>query len=111
MTDIERVRQMVALAREGRLPAVGALFNASHASMRDDFEISCTDLEVAVEAAITHGALCARMTGGGFGPRLRAHRPHDSGDSSRHARLLPTNGFSAPSCFAVTAGGPTWRGS
>ena len=67
MTEIERVRQTVALLRAGRLPEVGPLFNASHASMRDDFEISCPELDVAVEVARAHGALGARMTGGGFG--------------------------------------------
>jgi galactokinase len=41
VTEIERVRQTVALLRAGRLPEVGPLFDASHASMRDDFEISC----------------------------------------------------------------------
>src|ERR1019366_5200298 len=67
VTEIERVRQTVALLREGRLPEVGSLFNASHASMRDDFEISCAELDLAVQTATTHGALGARMTGGGFG--------------------------------------------
>ena len=40
---------------------------ASHASMRDDFEISCRELDLAVETARASGALGARMTGGGFG--------------------------------------------
>jgi galactokinase len=58
VTEIERVRQVVALLRAGHLTDVGRLFSASHASMRDDFEISCVELDVAVEAA-AHGA---RMT-------------------------------------------------
>ena len=40
---------------------------ASHASMRDDFEITVAEVDVAVEAALTAGAYGARMTGGGFG--------------------------------------------
>ena len=66
MSEIERVRKTVALLLEGRIPEVGSLFNASHASMRDDFEISCAELDLAVEAATAHGALGARMTGWGI---------------------------------------------
>ena len=47
--------------------AVGDVLDASHASMRDDFEISCRELDLAVESARAAGALGARMTGGGFG--------------------------------------------
>ena len=61
-------------------PSLAAALDASHASMRDDFEISCRELDLAVETARAAGALGARMTGGGFGgsavalvPRLRAH--------------------------------------
>ncbi|GAB3278948.1 galactokinase [Kineosporia babensis] len=45
----------------------GRLMTASHASMRDDFEITCLEIDVAVEVSLEHGALGARMTGGGFG--------------------------------------------
>jgi galactokinase len=78
VTEIDRVSQTVALLREGRLPDVGPLFNASHLSMRDDFGISCAELDVAVEVATTHGALGARMTGGGFGGSAIALVPTDS---------------------------------
>jgi len=67
VTEIERVRQLVVLLRAGRMPEVGSLFNASHAFLRDDFEVSCVELDIAVETATTHGALGARMTGGWFG--------------------------------------------
>ncbi len=46
---------------------VGRLFDASHRSMRDDFEISCPELDCAVAVAVQAGAVAARMTGGGFG--------------------------------------------
>ena len=46
---------------------VGRLFAASHLSMRDDFEISCPELDLAVATAVEAGAVGARMTGGGFG--------------------------------------------
>jgi galactokinase len=113
VTEIERVRQTVALLLEGRLSEVGPLFNASHVSMRDDFKISCAELDVAVEAATTHGALGARMTGGGFGGSAIALVPTDSTADVTSAVIhaFADSGFSAPHCFAVTAGGPARRES
>ena len=72
VTEIQRVRDTVAaLARSDGSPsdwsAVGRLFDASHASLRDDYEVSCAELDLAVETAREAGALGARMTGGGFG--------------------------------------------
>ena len=46
---------------------VGRQFLASHVSMRDDFEISCPELDTVVQTAVEAGAVGARMTGGGFG--------------------------------------------
>jgi galactokinase len=113
VTEIERVRQTVALLRARRLPDVGPVFNASHASMRDDFEISCVELDVAVEAATAHGALGARMTGGGFGGSAIALVPTDSTAEVTSAviQAFADKGFRAPNCFAVTAGGPAQRES
>jgi galactokinase len=113
VTEIERVRQTVALLREGRLPEVGSLFNASHASMRDDFEISCAELDVAVDSATTHGALGARMTGGGFGGSAIALVPTHSTTQVTAAVIqgFADKGFGAPNCFAVTAGGAARRES
>jgi galactokinase len=66
-TENQRVRETVdALDRED-LPALAALFAASHASLRDDYEVSTPTLDGVVEAALAAGALGARMTGGGFG--------------------------------------------
>jgi len=111
VSEIERVRKTVALLLEGRIPEVGSLFNASHASMRDDFEISCAELDVAVEAATTHGALGARMTGGGFGGSAIALVPTEDMQEVTAAvvRAFADNEFGAPHCFAVTAGGPARR--
>jgi len=111
VTEIERVRQTVALLRAGRLPAVGPLFDASHASMRDDFEISCAELDVAVQAATAHGALGARMTGGGFGGAAIALVPFGSTAevTGAVAHAFACNGFGVPHCFAITAGGPARR--
>jgi len=67
LAEITRVQEFVALLDAGRLRDVGPLLDASHASLRDDYEVSCRELDVAVEAARAAGALGARMTGGGFG--------------------------------------------
>lgn len=113
VTEIERVRQSVALLQAGRLSDVGPVFNASHVSMRDDFEISCAELDVAVETATNHGALGARMTGGGFGGSAIALVPGDSTAqvTSSVIRAFADKGFGAPDIFAVTAEGPARRES
>lgn len=67
VTEMERVRQTVRLLDDGALREVGPLLDASHASLRDDYEVSCLELDLAVAAARDAGALGARMTGGGFG--------------------------------------------
>jgi galactokinase len=67
VTEIARVEDVVALLRAGHTTDIGAFLTASHESLRDDYEVSCPELDVAVEAALAAGALGARMTGGGFG--------------------------------------------
>jgi len=67
VTEIRRVEDAVALMHAGRLRDVGPLFTASHVSLRDDFEITVPELDVAVDTALAAGVLGARMTGGGFG--------------------------------------------
>jgi galactokinase len=52
----------------GNLARVGELMAKSHVSLRDDYQVSCTELDVAVDTALAqHGVYGARMTGGGFG--------------------------------------------
>jgi galactokinase len=67
ITENARVLDVVSLLRQGRVRETGPLLTASHVSMRDDFEISCPELDVAVDTALATGALGARLTGGGFG--------------------------------------------
>ena len=67
VTEIARVLSFVDLLRDGRLDEVGPLMDASHASLRDDYEVSCRELDLTVTVARAAGALGARMTGGGFG--------------------------------------------
>jgi galactokinase len=67
VTEIDRVRATVDALAAGDWATVGRIFRESHVSMRDDFEISCAELDVAVTTAVEAGAVGARMTGGGFG--------------------------------------------
>ncbi|GAA3426836.1 galactokinase [Streptosporangium nondiastaticum] len=67
VTENHRVEAVIGLLRAGAVQEIGALLNASHLSLRDQFEVSCPELDVAVEAAVRGGARGARMTGGGFG--------------------------------------------
>ena len=67
VTENQRVLDTVRTLREHGPGAIGPLLDASHVSMRDDFEISVHELDLAVETAQANGAIGARMTGGGFG--------------------------------------------
>ncbi|OIH98040.1 MULTISPECIES: galactokinase [unclassified Curtobacterium] len=67
VTEDQRVLDTVRTLREQGPRAIGPLLVASHESMRDDFEISVPELDLAVASAVAHGAVGARMTGGGFG--------------------------------------------
>ncbi len=67
VTEITRVNEAVAAIDARDYELLGEVFLASHASLRDDFEVSCAELDVIVERTTALGALGARMTGGGFG--------------------------------------------
>ena len=67
VTEDQRVLDTVRTLREQGPGAIGPLLDASHVSMRDDFEISVPELDLAVATAQANGAIGARMTGGGFG--------------------------------------------
>ncbi|MEO8432269.1 MAG: galactokinase [Acidobacteriota bacterium] len=78
VTENARVLEAADALRRGDLPMLGALFNASHDSQRDDFEVSVPEVDRIVEAAREEeGVLGARLTGGGFGGSvvLLAHAP------------------------------------
>ncbi|MEU4846130.1 galactokinase [Streptomyces gilvosporeus] len=67
VTENHRVEEVIARLDAGEIRAIGPLLTAGHASLRDDFAISCAELDLAVDTALAAGALGARMTGGGFG--------------------------------------------
>lgn len=67
VTENQRVLDAMTALAAGDYPGLGRLMTASHASMRDDYEITEASVDLAVEVALAEGALGARMTGGGFG--------------------------------------------
>ena len=95
VTEIDRVAATVEAVRAGDWRAVGAMFLASHVSMRDDFEISCPELDVAVSTAAEAGA---RMTGGGFGGSAIALVPEERLEAVANAIdvAFAAGGFGAP---------------
>ncbi len=108
VSEIQRVRDAVAALQEERFDDLGVLFTSSHVSLRDDFEVSCAELDTAVEAALAAGALGARMTGGGFGGSAIALVRAESVAAVIAAVevTFAERGFTSPVCFpAVAAGG------
>jgi galactokinase len=67
VTEDRRVLDVVDLLEAGDVRGIGPLLTASHVSLRDDYDVSCPELDLVVDTALAAGALGARMTGGGFG--------------------------------------------
>ena len=105
VTENQRVLDTVDVLRDLGPIGIGDLLDASHRSMRDDFEISVRELDLAVETATSNGAIGARMTGGGFGGAAIALIRSD--DLSRLEVAIngafAEHGFSQPDTFVVTA--------
>ncbi len=105
VTENQRVLDTVDALRASGPLAIGELLDASHVSMRDDFEISVPELDLAVETAQANGAIGARMTGGGFGGAAIALVP-SSGISRIQVAIdgaFAEHGFEQPTMFTVTA--------
>jgi galactokinase len=101
VTENQRVLDTVALLRQGEVRAIGPLLTASHASMRDDYEITVPQVDVAVRTALSAGAYGARMTGGGFGGCILALIDADAADTVAGAirDAFAANGFGEPAAF------------
>ena len=67
VSEMARTLEAVAVLKRKDFVALGALITQSHISLRDDYEVSCPELNCAVNTALAYGALGARMVGGGFG--------------------------------------------
>lgn len=103
VTENERTRTALEFARKGNLAGLPPLLNESHASMRDDYEITVPTVDLAVETALAQGALGARMTGGGFGGCIIAWCP--AGQAERIGSAIrdafEKAGFQEPSWFTT----------
>lgn len=99
LTEIQRTRDFVAELRGEWNPEVlGDLMNASHESLRYDYQVTCAELDTAVAAARQAGAYGARMTGGGFGGCAIALVKRDMVESVVRAvaKDFASAGFGAP---------------
>ncbi|MBN9643284.1 galactokinase [Corynebacterium mendelii] len=85
VSEIERTAGAVEELKRADFKAFGVSMCASHASLRDDYEVTCPELDSAVDAAMEAGALGARMTGGGFGGSAIALIPADTVDKVAEA--------------------------
>ncbi len=106
LSEVRRVDEFVAALRVDDWAPLGAILDASHASLRDDFEVSCEELDVAVETARAAGALGARMTGGGFGGSAIALVPAADLDEVTRAvtAAFTGRGWVEPECFVAEPG-------
>jgi galactokinase len=113
VTENQRVLDTVQTLREHGPRAIGDLLLASHASMRDDFEISVPELDTAVDAAMSAGAIGARMTGGGFGGAAIALVENALVPTVRDAAAtaFAASGFTAPTIFTVVPSAGAGRDS
>lgn len=101
VTEIARVQDAVIALRASDFVALGALINQSHNSLRDDYTVSCPELDVAVDASLAAGALGARMVGGGFGGSAIALIQADAVAQTREAvtKAFESHGFKKPRFF------------
>lgn len=78
-SEIRRTQAAAEALRHGDLAEFGRLMSESHRSLRDDYEVSCAELDELVQIALSvPGALGARMTGGGFGGCIVALLPESA---------------------------------
>ncbi|MFF7123244.1 MULTISPECIES: galactokinase [unclassified Streptomyces] len=108
VTEDQRVERVVSLLRAGETRAIGPVLTEGHASLRDDFRISCPELDLVVDTALTNGALGARMTGGGFGGSAIVLAEATDVDTLTKAveEAFAAAGFTSPRVFeAVPAAG------
>ncbi|WP_329485593.1 galactokinase [Kitasatospora sp. NBC_01246] len=104
VTEDDRVRQATALLDAGDLAGIGAVLTAGHASLRDDYAVSCPETDLAADTAVAAGALGARMTGGGFGGSVIALVHQDDADRVTAAvtAAFAAAGHALPRSFAAT---------
>lgn len=102
VTEMKRVMDAVTVLEAKDFTSLGVLLNQSHESLRDDYTVSCPELNCAVDAAISAGALGARMVGGGFGGSAIAliHAAHTQETISTIEKAFAAHQFKAPRFFS-----------
>ena len=78
VSEMERVEAAEIALKNNDFALVGALMNQSHASLRDQYEVSCEELDLICDLSLSHGAMGARMMGGGFGGSAIVLTPKNS---------------------------------
>jgi len=111
VTENRRVEEVIACLDAGRTRAIGPLLTAGHASLRDDFKISCRELDLAVDTALAAGALGARMTGGGFGGSaiVLVEEAAATAVGAAVTEAFAAAGHAAPRIFEAVAGAGAHR--
>jgi galactokinase len=101
VTEMQRVLDCVDALSASDFEKVGRLINQSHTSLRDDYTVSCPELDTAVDAALAAGALGSRMVGGGFGGSaialIQASKTAETIKGIE--RAFSSKGFKAPRFF------------
>jgi galactokinase len=118
ISEIERTLHAAEGVRASNWPTVGQLMYASHASLRDDYEVSCPELDAIVDIAqsigIKGGVFGCRMTGGGFGgctvalvesSKVAAISTQIAAEYERRTRIKPTLFVSRPAAGATVLKG------
>ena len=101
ITEIARVKLAISALSSGDFAEFGHLISQTHISLRDDFEVSCAELNCAVDTALANGALGARMVGGGFGGSAIALAPQSQMANIQNEidKSFIAAGFMAPRFF------------
>jgi len=101
VTEIQRVLDAVIALEKSDFKELGKLINASHESLRDDYTVSCPELDCAVDASLAAGALGARMVGGGFGGSAIALIKAENVESTKLAiqNAFESKSYKAPRFF------------
>ncbi|MFJ7272305.1 galactokinase [Streptomyces sp. NPDC099050] len=104
VTENARVADVVAHLRAGRIAAIGPILSEGHASLRDDYRISCAESDLVVDTVLDAGGLGARQTGGGFGGSVIALVAEDRAAAigASVTRAFRTAGYREPNLFPVS---------
>ena len=111
VTENDRVIRSVTALEDNRFYDFGTILSESHTSLKEDYEVSCRELDLAVESAIASGALGARMVGGGFGGCAIALVPIDLHEEvANHViQQLSTISQRPPRILTISASGGARR--